>query len=193
MKLTLVFCGLICAVTAIPGTPSTDPSAYDLRYRLPTGCDPTTDCTYFVGLEVNANDSSYLDVFLTAPVAGWVAVGFSSTPSMPDSDVFGCIVQDSDSVEAIDTYNVPAASSADYNSVLDPGQNDIVLGSGELENGTITCTFSRLIAGDQSPPVDQNLNNNWFLLSGFNINGRSECSSYPTTFFMIPAHTHHSC
>jgi hypothetical protein len=146
-----------------------------------------------VGLEVNANDSSYLDVFLTAPVAGWVAVGFSSTPSMPDSDVFGCIVQDSDSVEAIDTYNVPAASSADYNSVLDPGQNDIVLGSGELENGTITCTFSRLIAGDQSPPVDQNLNNNWFLLSGFNINGRSECSSYPTTFFMIPAHTHHSC
>jgi hypothetical protein len=82
MKLTLVFCGLLCAVTAIPGTPSTDPSAYDLRYRIPSGCDPTTNCTYFVGLEVNANDSSFLDVFLTAPVAGWVAVGFSPTPSM---------------------------------------------------------------------------------------------------------------
>ncbi|CAI8036557.1 DOMON domain-containing protein FRRS1L [Geodia barretti] len=169
MKLTLVFCGLLCAVTAIPGMPSTDPSAYDLRYRIPTGCDPTTDCTYFVGLEVNANNPSYLDVFLTAPVAGWVAVGFSPTPSMPDSDVFGCIVRDSE-VEAIDTYNVPTGAR---NNRLDPEQGDIVFSTGTLENGRITCTFSRLIAGDQAPSVDRNLNNSFFLLSGFNINGRT--------------------
>jgi hypothetical protein len=173
MKLTLVFCGLLCAVTAIPGTPSTDPSAYDLRYRIPSGCDPTTNCTYFVGLEVNANDSSFLDVFLTAPVAGWVAVGFSPTPSMPDSNVFGCIVRDSE-VEVIDTYNVPTGPN---NNVLDPEQGDIVSSSGELANGRITCTFSRLIAGDENPSIDRNLNNSFFLLSGFNSNGRDTANT----------------
>ena len=35
-----------------------------------------------MGLEVNANDSEYLDVFLTANAPGWVAVGFSETPNM---------------------------------------------------------------------------------------------------------------
>ena len=49
---------------------------------MPPACDPTADCTYYVGLEVNANDSAYLDVYLTASAVGWVAVGFSPTPSM---------------------------------------------------------------------------------------------------------------
>ena len=78
------YCGKCYLFTCFPPfcVQPVDPSEYGLFYRMPPGCDPPTDCMYYVGMEVNASDSAYLDVYLTASVAGWVAVGFSLTPSM---------------------------------------------------------------------------------------------------------------
>ena len=61
---------------------SEDPSDYGLTRSIPSGCVPDTDCTYFAGLRLNPNDSSYLDVYLASNAQGWVAIGFSDTPSM---------------------------------------------------------------------------------------------------------------
>ena len=61
---------------------STDPSDYGLFRRIPDGCDPSTNCTYFVGMEVNSDDRSYLDFIMTGEAEGWLAIGFSTSRSM---------------------------------------------------------------------------------------------------------------
>ena len=60
---------------------STDPDMYRLTYRIPDNCDPAS-CDYFLGINVNAGNSSYLDIYLSGDTDGWIAIGFSSTSSM---------------------------------------------------------------------------------------------------------------
>ena len=58
-----------------------EPADYRLRRRDPSGCDPDS-CDYFMGVDTNSGNSSYLDFYLTADINGWVAVGFSRTSNM---------------------------------------------------------------------------------------------------------------
>ena len=57
------------------------PGDYRLIFRNPPDCAPS-ECDVFVGIDTNAGDSSYLDIYLEGQADGWVAVGFSSSPSM---------------------------------------------------------------------------------------------------------------
>ena len=57
------------------------PDDYRLRYREPSGCEPDS-CNYFVGIDTNEGDSSFLDIYLVGKAKGWVAVGFSETSDM---------------------------------------------------------------------------------------------------------------
>ena len=57
------------------------PGDYRLTFQDPPGCSPT-NCDVFVGIDTNAGDSNYLDIYLEGEADGWVAVGFSSSPSM---------------------------------------------------------------------------------------------------------------
>jgi len=57
------------------------PEDYRLTSRIPAGCTPTVDCSYFVGIQTNTN-SSFLDIYLEGDSQGWVAVGFSSSANM---------------------------------------------------------------------------------------------------------------
>ena len=61
-------------------------SDYRLRYREPSGCDPD-DCRFFVGIDTNEEDPSFLDFYLVGKATGWVAVGFSETPNMVSATV----------------------------------------------------------------------------------------------------------
>ena len=61
------------------------PGDYRLRYHNPVNCDPN-NCTYFMGIDTNEGNPFYLDVYLTAEIDGWVAVGFSESPDMVCSD-----------------------------------------------------------------------------------------------------------
>ena len=106
----------------IPNAQSMDPDDYPLFRRISDNCVPNTTCTYFVGLVVNANDSDYLDFYLSGAATGWVAIGFSPSPSavrvcaaacspavsllhlQRGADVVGCSVESSGAVLAIDTY-----------------------------------------------------------------------------------------
>ena len=56
-------------------------SEYRLRYREPKGCDPE-DCDYFVGIDTNTGNSSFLDFYLIGRARGWVAVGLAMAPAM---------------------------------------------------------------------------------------------------------------
>ena len=42
---------------------------------------------YFFGARVNPSDSNFLDITLEAETTGWVAVGFSQTPTMVSCDL----------------------------------------------------------------------------------------------------------
>ena len=57
------------------------PGDYHLTFRNPSGCSPA-NCDIFVGVDTNAGDSNYLDIYLEGEADGWVAVGFSSSRSM---------------------------------------------------------------------------------------------------------------
>ena len=41
-----------------------------------------SNCNTFVGISVNSGDSDYLDIYMEGAAMGWVAVGFTETPSM---------------------------------------------------------------------------------------------------------------
>lgn len=60
------------------------PGDYRLTFRNPPDCEPTSvpECDVFVGVDTNAGDSNYLDIYLEGEADGWVAVGFSTTPTM---------------------------------------------------------------------------------------------------------------
>ena len=57
------------------------PGDYRLTFRNPPGCAPSA-CDVFVGIDTNSGNSDFLDIYLEGEADGWVAVGFSSTPSM---------------------------------------------------------------------------------------------------------------
>ena len=58
-------------------------SKYRISVGIPTGCETDISmCTYFLGINTNSEDQSYIDFTLEGSATGWVAVGFSDTPSM---------------------------------------------------------------------------------------------------------------
>ena len=59
----------------------TAPEEYRLTFRDPPDCVPS-QCQVFVGVDTNSGNSGYLDFYLEGEANGWVAVGFSATPSM---------------------------------------------------------------------------------------------------------------
>ena len=70
------------------------PEDYRLTSRIPAGCTPTMDCSYFMGIRTNTN-SSFLDIYLEGVSTGWVAVGITSSANMVNwtSDLL-CSVKD---------------------------------------------------------------------------------------------------
>ena len=58
-------------------------STYRISIRSPSGCNQSSNgCNYFLGINTNNKNSSYLDFTLEGKAKGWVAVGFSKTPNM---------------------------------------------------------------------------------------------------------------
>ena len=51
------------------------------RSRFPTNCDPST-CDIFVGIDTNAGNPGFLDIYMEGNAQGWVAVGFSDSRNM---------------------------------------------------------------------------------------------------------------
>lgn len=62
-------------------------SSYRISVSIPKGCEKKSisKCDYFLGINMNSEDSSYVDFTLEGKAKGWVAVGFSDTPSMVHS------------------------------------------------------------------------------------------------------------
>ena len=65
-------------------------SEYRLRYREPRGCVPD-DCDYFVGIDTNEGESSFLDVYLVGKTRGWVALGLTKTANMVRRELYNII------------------------------------------------------------------------------------------------------
>ena len=57
---------------------------YRIRARIPRGCSGD-GCLTFVGVDTNAGNDKYLDIYLEGKAEAWVAVGFALTPHMVSS------------------------------------------------------------------------------------------------------------
>ena len=57
------------------------PEDYRLTFRTPSGCN-ISNCTSFVGIDVNAGNGAFLDIYMEGEAQGWVGVGFSVTRDM---------------------------------------------------------------------------------------------------------------
>ena len=79
MSVHMYLCNLPVCINLTSQTRA--PADYRLRYHDPEGCDPES-CNYFMGIDTNEGNSSFLDFYLTAVIDGWVAVGFSETANM---------------------------------------------------------------------------------------------------------------
>ena len=58
-----------------------DPAEYRITMRLPQDCQPT-ECDLFIGIDTNAGDNEWLDVYMEGNAERWIAVGFSRTNDM---------------------------------------------------------------------------------------------------------------
>ena len=58
-----------------------DPEDYRLTFRDPPNCI-MSKCDVFIGIDTNAGDPDFLDIYLEGQAGGWVAVGFTETPDM---------------------------------------------------------------------------------------------------------------
>jgi hypothetical protein len=154
------------------------PDDYRLRYREPSGCEPDS-CNYFVGIDTNEGDSSFLDIYLVGKAKGWVAVGFSETSDMPKTDVVGCSVETADSTQVlvIDTCNPDYYNQVDDSETASSGNpSDVVTYLKESVNGRIRCVFSRRIEGLDPYPQDIPLNRTLYLEFGRSNMGRDSAS-----------------
>ena len=68
-----------------PIVPQRSPEDYRLIFSNPEGCI-ISDCDHFIGIDTNAGESNYLDIYMEGDAAGWVAVGFSETSDMVRHD-----------------------------------------------------------------------------------------------------------
>lgn len=67
---------------------------------------------------------------------------------------------------AIDTWNALTTSMPARNNIRDTTQ-DVILFNSSFVNETISCTFSRLITGNDPAPQDRDLDNDYFILYGY--------------------------
>ena len=58
-----------------------NPEDYRLTFRTPPGCI-VSNCTSFVGIDINTGNDGVLDIYMEGQALGWVAVGFTETPDM---------------------------------------------------------------------------------------------------------------
>ena len=81
--------GIVYMIPHLYPLQSTDAADYRLQRREPDGCNPD-DCDYFLGVDTNSGNSSYLDFYLVGRATGWVAVGFSPTANMVSGHPLPC-------------------------------------------------------------------------------------------------------
>ena len=63
-----------------------DPELYRLSFRHPADC-ALPNCNAFIGIDTNTGDPSLLDITMQGLAGGWLAIGFSPTPSMVSNSV----------------------------------------------------------------------------------------------------------
>ncbi len=75
------------STSALPTiAPVRAPEDYRLQILSPTNCSPA-DCDLFIGIDTNAGDDGFLDIYMEGTAEGWVAVGFSETANMVSCSV----------------------------------------------------------------------------------------------------------
>ena len=55
-------------------------TTFQFTRGIPEGCNPS-ECDYFIGINPSKN-KNLLDITLEGNAKGWIAVGFTKTPSM---------------------------------------------------------------------------------------------------------------
>eukprot|EP00731_Ephydatia_muelleri_P019195 Em0012g20a len=148
------------AATKVEDDTPSNPSNAQWRFTtsFPPGCNGTA-CSYFLAVRTN-EDPLFLDFMMEGNARGWIAVGYTPNPGMPDADVFACAVIGGN-VSILDTYDIP-----DYRSNVVDTIQDLCPFSGSFINGRIRCVFSRAIKTNDVLQ-DKALNQSYYQLNGW--------------------------
>ncbi|KAL5488528.1 hypothetical protein EMCRGX_G017478 [Ephydatia muelleri] len=151
---------LLSAASAANCPTNGPPSNAQWRFTtsFPPGCNGTA-CSYFLAVRTN-EDPLFLDFMMEGNARGWIAVGYTPNPGMPDADVFACAVIGGN-VSILDTYDIP-----DYRSNVVDTIQDLCPFSGSFINGRIRCVFSRAIKTNDVLQ-DKALNQSYYQLNGW--------------------------
>lgn len=135
---------------------TTSPSDLPLVFKHPTSCN-VSDCDIYVGIERNAGNDHYLNFYIEGNASSWVAVGFTSTPSMVSTctkmclqllnidvctklqfsaDVLACNLDPNGDVEVLSTWNADSGRS----NVPDKNMSTFAF-SASVEDGRIQCRY----------------------------------------------------
>ncbi|XP_074646083.1 putative ferric-chelate reductase 1 homolog [Tubulanus polymorphus] len=108
-------------------------------FRVPDGCS-FTNCDYLLTYKANGNDIDFelSSKVISGTTAPYVAIGFSSDAKMGDDSVLACLsMASSNQMKIYQSYNRRYVNVAISQAGLQPTKTGVV------ENGRITCTFSR--------------------------------------------------
>ncbi|KAK3611623.1 hypothetical protein CHS0354_018319 [Potamilus streckersoni] len=176
-------------------SPGFDATCFDLGCGTTKGC--FHDCnygaswTFLVTWKDNGGDSVEFEMKAKIPTADnyWVSLGLSDDKKMGNDSVMDCIVN-SGAITVHSSYNLPEYS----NELLQPDTFGITSKSGKVENGVLTCSFSRVRRFDLvssgmrkrrvASSVDSffDLDTDWYLfLARGNTNGATITKSMHTS------------
>ena len=79
------------------------PQDYRLVFSDPPNCAPST-CNIFVGIDTNAGNGLFLDIYMEGNTQGWVAVGFSDSASMVQTLIIMLIVKYEHKISVLYNY-----------------------------------------------------------------------------------------
>ncbi|XP_064386736.1 putative ferric-chelate reductase 1 isoform X3 [Halichondria panicea] len=136
------FDAISASQVGVTTAPVRSPDDYRFVRSHPEGCS-RADCNVFIGIDTNAGDDRFLDIYMEGTAEGWVAVGFSDSPNMFSADVVACNRVDGDIV-AIDGWNLPANTRDNIPDTL----QDVTLYTSNYDpaNTRLSCTVSKRIA-----------------------------------------------
>ncbi|GFO01626.1 domon domain-containing protein frrs1l-like [Plakobranchus ocellatus] len=105
-------------------------------------CDSDSSCTFTVSwsLDSATDTATYTINSDVGASASWSAIGFSTDGKMGDDDVIGCLGLTDGSVRAFSAETTGRSTPEIYTD------NSLVLVSGSVEDGTLTCTLRRPVA-----------------------------------------------
>ncbi len=102
LSLPFAACIALCLATLVLHAHTVHAAA---SFKSPASCTPGVDCTYYFTWAISASDPTKVAITMAAQTNGWVAIGFSKTTGMTNSDVLMGYIDGSNAVTVTNRHS----------------------------------------------------------------------------------------